>query len=86
MLKENLKREIDKLNEEQLIKIADFIAFIEFQAKQTKSSVPLWQNLTPQERSSEFRSWVSQLPKNGVSLSDEATSRDSIYEESTTQP
>jgi hypothetical protein len=81
MLKENLKKEIDKLNEEQLLKIADFIAFIEFQAKQVKPSVPLWQNLTPQERSSEFRDWVSQLPKNGVSLPDEATSRDSIYEE-----
>ncbi len=81
MLKENLKKEIDKLNEEQLLKIADFIAFIEFQAKQVKSSVAFWQNLTPVERSSEFRTWVSQLPKSDVSLPDEATSRDSIYEE-----
>jgi hypothetical protein len=81
MLKENLKKEIDKLNEEQLLKVADFIAFIEFQARRDKPEVPFWQNLTPQERSSEFRRWVSQLPESGVSLPDEATSRDSIYEE-----
>ena len=39
------------------------------------------QNLTPAQRAREFQEWVSQLPPSGVSLSDEAVSRDSIYEE-----
>ncbi|MBR8836781.1 MAG: hypothetical protein DSM106950_22885 [Stigonema ocellatum SAG 48.90 = DSM 106950] len=81
MLRENLKKEIDNLNSEQLKKIADFIASIKFQSRQVASSVPIWQKLTPAERAKEFREWVSQLPKSGVSLPDEALSRDSIYEE-----
>jgi hypothetical protein len=32
MLREDLKKELDNLNDEQLHKIADFIAFIEFQS------------------------------------------------------
>ena len=81
MLRDNLKKEIDKLNEEQLKKIADFIAFIEFQSRQIESLHPLWQRVTPTERAREFREWVSQLPKNSPSLPNEAISRDSIYEE-----
>jgi len=80
MLREKLKQELDKLNEEQLKKIADFIAFIEFQAKQVESSTLFWQRITPMERAKEFREWVSQLPKTNLSLSDEAFSRESIYE------
>lgn len=80
MLREKLKQELDKLNEEQLKKIADFIAFIEFQAKQVESSTLFWQRITPMERAKEFREWVSQLPKTNVSLSDQAFSRESIYE------
>ncbi|NMG11626.1 hypothetical protein [Brasilonema sp. UFV-L1] len=81
MLRENLKKEIDKLNEEQLKKIADFIANLEFQSRQVESSIPFWQRATPEERARDFREWVSQLPQSGVSLPDEAFSRDSIYEE-----
>ncbi|MBH8562311.1 hypothetical protein I8748_08995 [Nostoc sp. CENA67] len=81
MLRENLKRELDKLNEEQLHKIADFIAFIEYQARQAKPSTPFLQSKTPVERAKEFRQWVSQLPKTNVSLPDEAFSRQSIYDE-----
>ena len=80
MLREKLKREIDKLNEEQLQQIADYIASIELKSQQEILSVPLWQSLTPRERAREFQEWVSQLPKNNLSLSDEALSRDSIYE------
>lgn len=80
MLREKLKQELDKLNEEQLQKIADFIAFIEFQAQQVESSTPFWQKTTPAERSQEFRKWVSQLPKTNQSLPDQAFSRESIYE------
>ncbi len=81
MLREKLKEELDKLNEQQLHKIADYIAFIDFQSKQVEASVPFWQKATPAERAKEFQQWVSQLSRNGVSLPDEAFSRDSIYEE-----
>lgn len=80
MLREDLKKELDKLDEEQLKKIADFIALIEFQARQVESSAT-WQKATPVERARNFREWVSQLPNNSPSLPDEALSRDSIYEE-----
>ncbi|MBD1896868.1 hypothetical protein [Coleofasciculus sp. FACHB-129] len=81
MLREKLKQDLDKLNEEQLKKLADFIAFLEFQSRRVESSVPFWQRETPVERARELREWVSQLPKNSPSLPDEAFSRDSIYEE-----
>lgn len=81
MLREKLKQDLDKLNEEQLKKIADFIAFVEFQSRQVESSVPFWQRATAAERARELNEWVSQLPKNSPSLPDEAFSRDSIYEE-----
>ncbi|MBD2579996.1 hypothetical protein [Oscillatoria sp. FACHB-1406] len=80
MLREDIKKELDKLNDEQLKKIADFIAFLEFQSRQVALSVPFWQRAKPPERAREFREWVSQLPKNSPSLRDEAFSRDSIYE------
>lgn len=81
MLREELKKELDKLNDEQIEKIADFIAFVEFQSKQVTSPTPFWQRSTPVERSREFRRWISQLPKNGSSLPDEAFNRDNIYAE-----
>lgn len=81
MLREEIKKELDKLNNEQIKKIADFIAFVEFQSKQVTSSTPFWQRSTSVERSREFRKWISQLPKNGLSLPDEAFNRDNIYAE-----
>lgn len=80
MLREDLKKELDKLSDEQLKKIADFIAFIEFQSEQVASSALLWQRTTPFERAREFREWVLQLPKSSSSLPDEAFNRDNIYE------
>lgn len=79
MLREDLKKELDKLNDEQLKKIADFIAFLEFQSSPASPSTPFWQRATSVERSQEFRQWVSQLPKTGSSLPNDAFSRDSIY-------
>ncbi len=80
MLREDLKKELDKLDNEQLKKIAEFIAFVEFQSRQAISSTPIWQRAAPAERAREFRAWVRQLPKGSPSLPDEAFSRDSIYE------
>jgi hypothetical protein len=76
--RETLKNEIDKLSEEQLEVVA---AFINYQLRQVSVSTPIWQKATPMERARYFREWVSQLPKNSPSLSIEAISRDSIYEE-----
>jgi hypothetical protein len=82
MLREDLKKKLDNLNDEKLKRIADFIAFIEFQSRQeAASSAPFWQRATSEERSREFRTWISQLPGNGLSLSDEAFSRDTIYDD-----
>jgi hypothetical protein len=82
MLREKLKQELDRLKEDQLKKIADFISFIEFQSDfVTSSFMPFWLISTPGQRASEFRDWVSQLPRTNVSLPDEAFSRDLIYEE-----
>jgi hypothetical protein len=76
--RETLKNDIDKLSEEQLDVVA---AFINYQLRQVSVSTPIWQKATPTERVRYFREWVSQLPKNSPSLSIEAISRDSIYEE-----
>ena len=46
MLRENLKKELDKLDDEQLKKIADFIAFIEFQSRQAALPALFWQRAT----------------------------------------
>lgn len=80
MLREDIKKELDKLNDEQLEKIADFIAFIESQSRQVASSVPFWQKATPSDRAREFREWVLHLPQGSPSLEDSAFSRDSIYD------
>lgn len=79
MLREEIKKELDKLNDEQLKKIADFIAFLEFQSEKIAPSNPFWRRATSIERTREFRQWVSQLPKDSHSLPDEAFSRDTIY-------
>lgn len=81
MLREDIKKELDKLDDEQLKKIADFITDLEFQSRQVTPSVLFWQRATPSERAREFCEWVLQLPKGSPSLPDEAFSRDSIYEE-----
>ncbi|MDG2991342.1 hypothetical protein L3556_10430 [Candidatus Synechococcus calcipolaris G9] len=80
MLRENLKKELDKLNDNQLKKIADFIALIEFQSREVSLPAPLWQRAASSDRAREFREWVLQLPKSSPSLPDKAFSRDSIYE------
>jgi len=80
MRREILKREIDTLNESQLSRIAEFIMSIKAQEQQLLKSIPFWQRATPMERSQDFRTWVAGLPKTGLSLSDEAFDRESIYE------
>jgi hypothetical protein len=80
MLREDLKKELDRLSDEQLQRIADFITRVEFQSGQAPLSALFWQKATPSERVRDFREWVSQLPKGSPSLPDEAFDRDSIYE------
>jgi hypothetical protein len=42
------------------------------------SSIPFWQRATPAERAREFRNWTNQFSRTGVSLPNEALSRDRI--------
>jgi mRNA-degrading endonuclease RelE of RelBE toxin-antitoxin system len=81
LLREDLKKELDKLSDEQLKRIADFVAELEFQDRQSALSTPFWQRATSTERVKDLHEWVLQLPKNSPSLADEAFNRDSIYEE-----
>lgn len=80
MLRESLKQEIDQLSESQLKKIAEFVSVIKAQAQQLAKTIPFWQRATPIERAQNFREWVAQLPKTGLSLTDQAFDRDNIYE------
>jgi hypothetical protein len=79
MLREELKKELDRLSDEQLRQIADLIANFESQANQALS-IPFWQTATAAERAQEFREWVAHFPTGSPSLPDSAFSRDSIYE------
>jgi len=80
MLRENLKQEIDTLNESQLAKIAEFVMNIKAHTQQRVKQIPFWQRATPSERSQDFRRWVAGLSKTGLSLSNDAFNRESIYE------
>jgi hypothetical protein len=80
MLREALKQEIDQLSDGQLARIAEFITLVKRQPQDASPQASLWQHTTPQERAQNFRAWVEQLPKTGVSLPDSAFDRDSIYE------
>ena len=81
MLRDTLKQKIDQLNEDQLQRIAEFIAVVKRQTQSNQfTSVPLWKSATPTERAQDFRTWVEQLPKTNLSLPDEACDRASIYE------
>ncbi|MDJ1168900.1 hypothetical protein PMG71_05630 [Roseofilum sp. BLCC_M154] len=78
-LKETLKQELDRLNEDQLQQVANFIAFVEFTAKQ--DSFPLWQTTTPAQRAAKWRESVAQPGTISPNLPDSALGRDSIYSE-----
>jgi len=80
MLRETLKQEIDTLGDNQLQRLAALITAIKTQAKGSVHTAPLWQHATPAERSQDFKNWVADLPKMGVSLPDDAFDRESIYE------
>ena len=80
MLRDTLKLEIDQLSDEQLKKIADFIALIKGQTHQLAKATPFWQRATPLERAHDFRVWVSQLPQTSPSLPNDAFDRSSIYD------
>lgn len=80
VLRETVKKQIDSLNENQLSRIADYILSLKVQAKSVMKTTPFWQNATPKERAEDFLEWVSGLNKTGLTLSDEAFDRGSIYE------
>ncbi|BAU11728.1 unknown protein [Leptolyngbya sp. NIES-3755] len=79
MLKEKVKQQIDKLNEEQLKQVESFIATLQIQAQQSQEPRRFWETATPEEWVRSFQEMVAQFPKTGGSLSDEACDRESIY-------
>lgn len=81
MRREDLEKQLDKLNEAQLQQITDFIALIEAQPLAQGLSTALWQRTTATERAREFREWVAQLPKHSQSLPNAAFDRETIYGE-----
>jgi hypothetical protein len=72
MLREDLKKELDNLNDEQLKKIAEFIADLESQSGKITPLKPFWHRATFLERATELHEWTLQLPKDGPSLQDDA--------------
>lgn len=80
MLRDVLKQEIDRLSENQLRRVADFIDLVKLQTQSIAASTPFWQRGTPAERAKDFQAWVEQLPKTGLSLPDDACDRGNIYE------
>ncbi|MBE7533465.1 MAG: hypothetical protein HS099_27530 [Ardenticatenaceae bacterium] len=80
VLRETVKKQIDSLNENQLSRIADYILSLKVQTRSAMKTTPFWQNATPKERAEDFLEWVSGLNKTGLTLSDEAFDRGSIYE------
>lgn len=77
MLRETLKQEIDNLNEEQLIKLAEYFSLIKLSTKQKQ--IPIDLNIA-QAKAREFKIWVDQLPQtSSVILDDETFNRENIY-------
>jgi hypothetical protein len=79
MLRETLKKELDKLNDDQLKKIADYMTSLE--PSPIPSPALPETEVTSAEKAREFRQWILQLPRNAVSLPDEAFDRENIYAE-----
>ncbi|MDY6938710.1 MAG: hypothetical protein SWY16_13680 [Cyanobacteriota bacterium] len=80
MLRNILKQEIDRLNESQLKRIAEFITLVKDQTQQVAINAPFWKRATPTERVQDLQAWIERLPKTGLSLPNEAFDRGSIYE------
>jgi len=78
-LKESLKQGLDRLNEDQLQQVANFIAFVEFTTK--RDNTPLSQTTTPEQRATKWRESVAQPGTISPNLPDSALCRDSIYSE-----
>lgn len=79
MLREILKQEIDNLDEEQLIKLAEYFSLIKLSTKQKQKQNSTGINIA-QKKAEDFMIWVTQLPQNnGFSLDDEAFNRENIY-------
>lgn len=80
VLRETLKQEIDKLNEDQLVGIAEHIMSLKAQTQNGIKTGPFWESATPHERSQDFLEWVSGLKGTGSTLPDEAFDCAGIYE------
>jgi negative regulator of sigma E activity len=80
MLRETLKQEIDQLDDRQIAQIADLVTQIKHQPAPHSRAIPFWQQASPADRAAHLRAWVAQLPQTGITLSDAAFDRESLYE------
>ena len=78
--RESLKQQIDRLSDNQLSQIAEYISGLQITSASQIKTRPFWQTATPQERAQDFSHWVSSLPKTGLTLPDEAFDRADIYD------
>ncbi len=74
---EELKQRLEKLDEAQLQLVAKFVSALE---EDTDQSWNRHAEKSPQEKAEAFLAWVSNLPKVGYSLPDEAFDRATIYD------
>jgi hypothetical protein len=79
MLRDKVKQEIDQLSEDQLKQVESFIASIKEQSDKPQEPLKFWQTATREEWLKDFQEWTSKLPRDGVSLPDEAFDRENIY-------
>lgn len=77
MLKEQLKQDLDRLNEVQLQHVMALVRSLQKQG--TPQPVRFWQQATLTERIARLEDWPKHLPQAPV-LPDEACDRGSIYE------
>ena len=78
ILREQLKQELDQLNEAQLQQVAILLTSLRELGNPQKT--PFWQQATPAERAAYCRKWVKTLPRTAPSLPDESLDRGNIYE------
>jgi hypothetical protein len=88
-IKANLQQTIERLTEAQLQQVIEYIAFLQYRDKETRISYSVEHRnslqdasrRSPAERAASFLQWARSHQPSGVTLPDEAFSRENIYAE-----
>ncbi|MDB9526109.1 hypothetical protein PN498_08930 [Oscillatoria sp. CS-180] len=75
---EELKQKLEHLDDTQLQLVARFVHSLEGDMEQPWNNY--YSEQTPQEKAETFLTWISNLPKVGHSLPDEAFDRAALYD------